>query len=320
VREHVGVSDAAHPKPRSRLLQSAHDGWALGGAAIAMVRRQPGLRRYLGWAFVVLLVVHLAVAAAILHYRHHGTIPQRLIVVLITGYVVAVLSNAAAVGLAGLSDSILSGRPAAARDGWRLTLQRLPQVAGWGLVVLAVGVPARLLTSWGVDQLAAVLLGFGWGVLSFFAVPAIALTAAGPIAAAERSFHLVKRFWAGQVAGMVYIWLQPVLFIGLPGAAALLTGVVLERSGHDLLGWAIALGGAVALAVAYLIMVSAKSILSVAIFRFAEDGEAPPGFDGERLRRMLVGPTSFVERIARRLDNDRVRRLRKRLAEARERV
>ena len=89
----------------------------------------------------------------------------------------------------------------------------------WALVVVAVGIPARVLTGWGIDQLAAVLLGFGWGVLTFFAVPAIALAGDGPIGAGIRSVRLVGHQWGTQVVGMVYVWLRPIVFIGLPVSA-----------------------------------------------------------------------------------------------------
>lgn len=300
--------------------QSARDGWHLGGAALSLVRGQPGLRRYLVPAFVILLVIHIVTVAVILHYRHVGTIPQRIVAALVFGYLDAVLTNAVAVGLAGLSDQIIVGGAPRAADGWRLAVRRLPQVAGWGLIVIAVGIPARLLTSWGVDQVAVLLFGFGWGVISFFAIPAIALTGAGPLRAARRSLHLVRGFWAGQIAGTVYVWLRPALFLGVPGALALVVGVALERNGVDFLGWTLALGGVIVLAMAYLVMVSAKSILSVAIFRYAEDGVAPEPFDAERLQRLMVGPTTIVERVGRRLDNDRMRRFRARFSEERERI
>ena len=300
--------------------QKARDGWDLGGSAISLVRGQPGLRRYVVGALAFLLTIHFVVAAEIINYRHHGTIPQRLIVVLVTGFAIAVLTNAAAVGLAGLSDRIIRGGEPRAAEGWRLAIRRLPQVAGWALLVITVGIPARLLTSWGVDQLAAVLLGFGWGVISFFAIPAIALTGAGPFRAIRRSWELVRRFWAGQIAGTVYVWLRPALYLGIPGAAAFITGFVLERRGFDFLGWTVAVGGVIVLAMAYLVMVSAKSILSVAIYRYAEEGVAPAPFDAERLQRLMTGPTPLVERVARRLDNDRIRRLRGRLTEERERL
>lgn len=299
--------------PRGRTAQAAHDGWALGGSALRLIRGQPGLRTYAVVAFVGMLALEIAHAALVLHYRHNGTIPQRLIVALLTAYVLAVLVNSVAVGLAGLSERILADQVPAAGEGWRLAGRRLPQVAGWALMVVLIGIPARVLTGWGVDQLAAVLFGFGWAVVSFFAIPAIALMGDGPLRAAERSLHLVRRFWAGQVAGMVYVWLRPALFVGLPGAAVLLVGVVLERTGHDYLGWTLGLAGAVLVAAAYLIAVCARSVLAVALFRLAESGAAPREFDQEALKRTMRSPTPVIERLARRLDGERLRKLRERL-------
>lgn len=285
---------------------------------MSLVRGQTGLRRYVASALAALLTVYIGVAALVLHFRHQGDVPERIVAVLAGAYLVAVLSNSAAVGLAGLSNRILTGHRAEAAQGWRLAGRRLPQVAGWALLVVVVGIPARLITSWGVDQLAAVLLGFSTAVISFFAIPAIALMGDGPLRAGRRSLGLINRFWAGQVAGMVYVWLRPILLFGLPGAAALVVGLVLERNGADLLGWTVGAAGAVALATAYLFDVSSRSILSVVLFRFAEDGSVPDGFDAARLDRLMRGPTPLVERFARRLDGEHIRRLRTRLRDERE--
>jgi hypothetical protein len=99
----------------------------------------------------------------------------------------------------------------------------------------------------------------------------------------------------------------------LPGAATLLVGVVLERSGHDFVGWSLGLAGAIAIAVAYLISVCARSVLGVAIFRLAETGSPPPGFDPAALQRLMRTPTPVIQRFARRFDGERLRNLRKRL-------
>jgi hypothetical protein len=286
------------------------DGWELGGSAIRLVRGQPGLRAYVLLAAAILFGLEGSIAVVHLHFRHDGTIPERIGVSLGDAYLIAVLTNAAAVGLAGMSNAILGGRQPSVAEGARLAAKRFPQVAGWSLFIVLIGVPARLLTSWGVDQIATVILGFSITVISFFAIPAIAIMGDRPMQAARRSLHLVRRFWAGEAAGMVYVWLRPTLFVGLPGALALTTGYVLDREGYDLLGWTIGAAGIVAIAVAYFVFVSARSILSVAIFRYAESGQAPPGFDGDRLQRLMRRPASMIKRIAARLEGDRVKRLR----------
>lgn len=232
---------------------------------------------------------------------------------LVSAYVVALLSNLAAVGLAGLVDRKLGGQTLDTRDGWRLMRRRLPQVAGWALLVVVVGVPARILTGWGVDQVAAVLLGFGWAVISFFAIPAIALAGDGPIRAGARSLGLVGRQWGSQVVGMVYVWLRPVVFIGIPGGLLLAAGIVLALEGHSLLGWVLGAGGAVTIALAYLFVVTARAVLCVALYRFAQDEELPPEFNRATLDRVLRPPAPRTVRIVRRLDNATARRVRERL-------
>jgi hypothetical protein len=296
-----------------QLRESARDGWAVGGAAFALARSARTIRPYVAGALAIVVLTGGAFAATGVALRHHGTLVQRILFGVLSAYVMAVLSNAAAVGLAGLSDELLAGRQPAPALGWRLARRRLPQITNWALVVVAVGVPTRLLTSWGVDQLGAVLLGFSWGVLTLFVVPAIALAGDGPIEAARRSVHLVSRRWETQVAGMAYVWLRPVLFVGVPGALLALAGVVLALEGVELLGWTLAAAGIVVIAIAYALMVCSTSILAVALFRWAEGRPLPADFSSAQLERVVRGPSRTVIRVAKRLDGDRVRSIRSRL-------
>jgi hypothetical protein len=104
-----------------------------------------------------------------------------------------------------------------------------------------------------------------------------------------------------------------VLFVGLPGTALLVAGVVLALDGVELLGWTLAAAGIVVIAVPYALMVCSTSILAVALFRWAEGKATPAGFSPEQLERAVRGPSRTVLRIARRLDGDRVRGLRSKL-------
>jgi hypothetical protein len=112
---------------------------------------------------------------------------------------------------------------------------------------------------------------------------------------------------------MVYVWLRPVAFVGLPGALATALGVVVALDGHDLLGWSIAAGGVVAMAVAYLLVVTARSVLSVTLFRYAEGRPLRSGFDLEQLERVLRAPAPATVSVVRRLEGRRLRHLRERL-------
>ena len=59
-----------------------------------------------------------------------------------------------------------------------------------------MGIPARAVSSGGVEALIVILLGVGWELLRFFMAPVIALTTAGTVTAARRSVHLVRLRWA----------------------------------------------------------------------------------------------------------------------------
>jgi hypothetical protein len=306
-------ADSADAPPTRGLVQYARDGWAAGGVAFRLARSDHGLRVYAVRAFLVVILVNVVLGAVVVLFRREGNLLERLVFGGTATYIIALVSNAAAVGLAGIADDLLAGRTTDPKAGWRLVRRRLPQIASWALLVVVVGTPLRSATRWGVDQLAAVLLGFGWALLVLFIIPAIALTGDGPIRALKRSARIVGKRWGTQIVGVVYVWLRPALFVGLPGLVATVTGVVLARSGVDLLGWSLAAGGVVTMAFAYLLALCSTSILAVALFRFAETGTVPAAFESGQLERVMRPPSTFIHRMASRLDGERARRFRERI-------
>ena len=301
--------------PRGRgLRQYALDGWVLGGAAVDFARHERGVWRYLAGAVAAILAVQALAATLAVAARHHNTPTDWAVGGVVCAYLVALTANLAAVGLVGLTDDALSRRVVMPKAGWRLARRRLPQVAAWALVVTLLGIPAKALRT-GVDQLGAVLLGFGWSALSFFVIPAIALSGEGPRRAMLRSARLLGRRWGGQVVGMVYVWVRPAVFMGVPGLALLAAGVALTHLGVNLIGWSLAAGGVVVLALSYALILAANAVLAVVLFRYAEGDAVPAEFDPDRLARVLRGPSPIVRRLARSLDTERTRRLRAKLRE-----
>jgi hypothetical protein len=91
------------------------------------------------------------------------------------------------------------------------------------------------------------------------------------------------------------------------------TGVLLAAQGVDLLGWMLAAAGVVGLAITYALIISATSILAVALFRYAEGVSPAAGFAPGQLERAMHGPSPLVLRVARRLDGERARNVRSKL-------
>ncbi len=58
---------------------------------------------------------------------------------------------------------------------------------------------------------------------------------------------------------------------------------------------------------------TARAVLTVALYRFAESGTIYDAFPAELLERGLRGPSSILRRLAQRIEGDRIRHLRRRL-------
>jgi uncharacterized protein DUF6159 len=289
------------------------NGWSLGGAALRFVLRHRALQRFVLVATGIVLLLCAAGAVAAVALRREAGPVGYVLVGLAAYYCLSVMVTAVAVGVAGLVADSLESRPVTPATGWQVIARRRRSIAGWALMDLAAGVPSRAIGSWTVDQLSVLLIGFGWGLVSFFAIPTIALTGASPLQAARHSLRLVRSRWGDAVYSTVYLWVRAVVVFGLPAAAAVIVGVLLIRRGAVITGGALFATGVTGLALAYLLIQTARAVLTVVLYRFAESGTVYDAFPADLLERGLRGPSSMLRRVARRIEGDRVRRLRRRL-------
>jgi hypothetical protein len=289
------------------------NGWSLGGAALRFVLRHRALQRFVLVATGIVLVLCAAGAVAAVALRREAGPVGYVLVGLAAYYCLSVMVTAVAVGVAGLVADSLESRPVTPATGWQVIARRRRSIAGWALMDLAAGVPSRAIGSWTVDQLSVLLIGFGWGLVSFFAIPTIALTGASPLQAARHSLRLVRSRWGDAVYSTVYLWVRAVVVFGLPAAAAVIVGVLLIRRGAVITGGALFATGVTGLALAYLLIQTARAVLTVVLYRFAESGTVYDAFPADLLERGLRGPSSMLRRLARRIEGDRMRRLRRRL-------
>jgi hypothetical protein len=289
------------------------NGWRLGSVALSFVLGNRALQRFVLSATVIVLAISAGVAVAAVALRREAGPVGYVLVGLAAYYFLSVMVTAVAVGVAGLVADSLESRPVTSSTGWRVIGRRRRTIAGWALVDLAVGVPSRLVGSWTVDQLGVLLIGFGWGLVSFFAIPTIALTGASPLATARHSLRLVRRRWGDAVYSTVYLWVRAVVVFGLPAAVAAVAGVLLIRRDSVIIGGALFAAGVAGLALAYLLTQTARAVLTVVLYRFAESGAVYDAFPAELLERGLRGPSSIVRRLARRIEGERIQRLRRRV-------
>jgi len=300
---------ARAPESRHRpggLIEAVTDGWRLGGTAIGFVLGSKPLRRFLlgSLGAAVLLAAGVAVVAVVLR-RHGGPVVYAL-AGFGASYFLSLMATAVAVGVAAMVSDALEGRPLRPSDGWRRMGSRRRAIAGWALIDATFGVPSKYVGSWTVDQLAALVLGFGWGLLTFFAIPTIALTGASTWQSARHSLHLMRGRWGDAVYGTVYLWIRAVVVFGLPAAGSLAVGVLLIRHGRVVVGGALFAAGVAGIVLAYVLAQAARTVITVVLYRYADSDTVYPAFPAELLDRSLRGPSNTFRRVARRLEGRRL--------------
>jgi hypothetical protein len=288
-------------------------GWQLGGVALRFVLRERTLQRFVLRASAVVLVIAASVAVAAVALRREADPVGYVLVGLAAYYCLSLMVTAVAVGVAGLVADSLDSRPVTPAVGWHVIRCRRRSIAGWAVLDLVLGIPSRLVGSWTVEQLAVLALGFGWALLSFFAIPTIALTGGSAWSVARRSVCLVRGHWGDAIYSTVYLWVRAVVLLGLPAAALAVVGVLLLRNDVEILGGALFASGVTGLALAFLVTQVARAVLTVVLYRYADSGTVYPDFPAELLERSVRGPSTVVRRLAQRIEGDRIRRLRRRV-------
>jgi hypothetical protein len=301
---------ARHP---GGMRDYVRNGWLLGGAALDFVLANRVLKRFVLVAGAIVLILSAAVAAVAVVLRREAGPVGYAAVGLVAYYCLSLMVVAAGVGLAGLVADTLDSRPVTPGGGWRVIKHRRGSIAGWAVLDLIIGIPSRTIGSWTVNQLGVLLIGFGWGLISFFAIPAIALVGGSPRAVARHSLELVRGHWGDAVYSTVYLWVRAAVVFGAPAAAATAAGVLLIRGGAVFVGGALFTAGVSGLALTYLLAQAGRAVLTVVLYRYGDTGTVYPPFPAELLDRGVRGPSSLVRRLNARIDGDRMRRLRRRI-------
>ncbi len=259
-------------------------GWALTKKSWALLNSHRELVRfplYGALATIPLAIVFLGPGLYLLDQKSYGgAIP-----LLVAGvYVLSVVSFFFAVGLAAAANQIFQGKEATVADGLAVARQRFPEICGWAALSTAIGLLMALLENQGgiFGQIAARLVGLAWALVTFMAVPVLAIEGTGPFGTLKRSGAIFKEKWGQQITGNIAIGGAIFLIGVLPAALLIAAGVVLwPTSGAAAV--VLILIGAVIMCVALLISKALSGVFGVALYRYAVDGEAVGGFTTEEL-------------------------------------
>jgi hypothetical protein len=257
-------------------------GWGLTKKSWSLLGEHPSLVRfplYGGIATTLLAIVFLGPGLYLwAEDQPAGAIP----IIVIGVYVLSFVGFYFSVGLAACADMIFRGQEASVSDGLAVSRTRIAQISGWAAVSAAISLVMGVLENQGgaLGTLAARLVGMAWTLVTFLAVPVIAIEGTGPFETIKRSGTLFRERWGQQITGNIAIGAAIFLLGVLPAAALIALGIAVWSSAA-FAGAVLVVIGALVLAIAMLVSRALSGIFGVALYRYALEGEVVGGFTRE---------------------------------------
>ncbi len=259
-------------------------GWGLTKKSWALLNEHRELIRfplYGAVATVPLAILFLGPGLYLLD-KHSlgGAIPLLVIGV----YVLSVVGFYFSVGLAAAANMIFNGQQATVADGLAVARSRFSQICGWAAISTAISVLMAALENQGgiAGNIAARVVGMAWSLVTFLAVPVIAIEGTGPLETLKRSGSIFRKRWGAQITGNIAIGAAVFLLGVLPAAILIVAGIAIWSSA-SFVGALLVVIGALVLALALLISRALNGVFGVALYRYAVEGEAVGGFTPEEL-------------------------------------
>ncbi len=279
-------------------------GWALTKKSWAVLEGNRTLIRFPLYGAVATILMGVIVVGPGLYLIDQGSKGGGIALAIIGFYILAVIGFYFSVALAAAADMIFRGQQPTVSDGLDVARSRFRAIAGWAALSTVVGVVLSILEESGIiGQILGRLLDIGWSLLTFLAVPVIAIEGTGPIDTFKRSAGIFRSKWGQQLTGNLAIGGLVFLLGILPAGLLIVAGIALwSSSGFG--GALLVIVGAIVGAIALLISKALSGIFGVALYRYATGGEPVGGFTlrsssqrfgGRRARRLRGRPEPAVE-------------------------
>lgn len=259
-------------------------GWGLTKKSWGLLNEHRSLIRFPLYGAVATVLPAIVFLGPGLYLLDKDTLAGAIPLLVIGVYALSVIGFYFSVGLAACADMIFRGQEATVADGLAVARDRFAQICGWAAVSTAISAVMGVLENQGGigGQIAARLVGMAWSLVTFLAVPVIAIEGTGPGATIKRSASMFRQRWGQQITGNIAIGGAVFLFGVLPAVLLIVAGALIWSSA-SFLGALLVVIGALALAIALLISKALTGIFGVALYRYALDGEAVGGFTAEEL-------------------------------------
>jgi hypothetical protein len=259
-------------------------GWALTKKSWGLLREHPELIRFPLYGAVATVPLAILTIGPGLYLFEEDVLAGAIPLLVLGVYVLSVVGFYFSVGLAAAADMTFRGQEPTVSDGLAVARERFTQICGWAAVSTAIGVVMGALENQGGvgGQIAARVVGMAWALVTFLAVPVIAIEGTGPFQTLKRSASIFRERWGQQITGNIAIG-GAVGLLGILPATLMVVAGVMVWSSAAFVGALLVIVGAIALAIALLISKALSGIFGVALYRYATEGQAVGGFTPEEL-------------------------------------
>jgi len=275
--------------------------WALVKASAAILRqdRELVMLPVLSGVAVILVTAVLLVPAAMtgvfeaaIHDVETSADPNSpmsvagyagLFVFYVIQYFVIIFFNTALVGAA--MQRLDGGNPTLG-SALALAAGRIGSIFGYAVISATVGVVLRFIGErfGAIGRIVEGLLGFGWAIATYLAVPVMVATGVGPIEAVKRSSALLRRSFGENLIGNAGIGLVFFLMIFativVGGGLAMLAG---GAAGSGIFAGVLILATIITVLVLMVISAALGGIYSAVLYRYADGKPLPDTIDPDLL-------------------------------------
>jgi hypothetical protein len=248
-------------------------GWELTKKSWGVLRDHPTLIRFPLYGGVLTLVMAIIVIGPGLYLIEENKLAPGAPLIIVGFFLLSIIGTYFSVGLAAAANRIFQGQEASLSEGLAVSRSHLSQIIGWALLSTTVGLLFSLLENQGgiIGQIVGRLLNIAWSLVTFLAVPVIAIEGTGPIETLKRSGSLFRERWGQQITGNLAIGAAVGLIGVLPAVLLIAVGVMIWTS-SGFIGALLVIVGIGLLAIAMLISQALNGIFGVALYHYAGEG------------------------------------------------
>lgn len=192
-------------------------------------------------------------------------------------------------GLVGCALIRFGGQNPTIADGMQLAIRHLPQIFAWALLTSTVGLLLHVAerSFKGIGSFFVGLLGVGWAVATYFAVPILVVDGVGPIDALKHSASAIRKTWGEALVGYIGFGALSMLATYCAIPLIVIGGYFAPSSPSIALGLtAVAL---VWIALSALVISTLSAIMRAALYIYAVEGAVPDEFDSQVMRNAFRG-------------------------------